>query len=90
VQTTFENECWAEVEGATNIQPGPCEDEVVNLEGACLAADRNWIADAKECEGMAKSECLELGGVFDSCASACRNNPEAEICTQQCVQVCQF
>jgi hypothetical protein len=43
-----------------------------------------------ECEGISQDLCNELGGNFDSCASACRNNPDSDICTMQCVIVCSF
>jgi hypothetical protein len=90
IQTTFANRCEAENAGATNIAEGACVDEEPNPEGACLSFDGNWLAETKECEGMAKEQCEALGGTHNECASACRNNPDAEMCTMQCVQVCQF
>lgn len=90
IKTTFANKCLANNENAINIQDGACTDEKTNYEGACLSFDGNWVLGFNECEGMSETQCLELGGTYNECASACRNNPEAEICTMQCVQVCSF
>ena len=90
IDTTFQNRCEAENAKATDIVAGACVDKNPNPEGACLSFDGNWLPDSKECEGMAKEQCENLGGTFNECASACRNNPKAEVCTQQCVIVCQF
>lgn len=49
-----------------------------------------WIESAQECEGINESTCTQLEGEFNSCASACRNDPNASVCTLQCVQVCSF
>ena len=90
LKTTFSNECEAKKAGAINIQEGACQDETINPEGACLSFDGNWLAESNECEGMAKEMCEELGGTYNECASACRNDPDAEMCTMQCILVCQF
>lgn len=90
IKTTFDNRCLAENEGAKNITEGACTDENPDPEGACLSFDGTWLSDYKECEGMSQEMCENLGGTYDACASACRRNPKAELCTMQCVQVCQF
>ena len=90
LDTTFVNKCEAENAGATDIREGECEDEAINPEGACLSFDGNWLPETNECEGMSAQMCEELGGTYNECASACRNDPEAEMCTMQCVLVCQF
>lgn len=99
---TYDNRCIAEYVGAVNIRDGKCLDEGAcaskigcngekqNPEGACLSFDGKWLSETQECEGMAQEMCTTLGGKYDDCASACRNNPEAELCTMQCVQVCKF
>lgn len=89
INTTFSNRCEAQKRGATDIRDGPCQD-TSSPEGACLSFDGRWIAGANECEGMSQEQCLSLGGSFDACASACRNDPEAQVCTMQCVMVCSF
>lgn len=56
----------------------------------CETKGGNWLGQAKECEGISEGQCQEIGGEFNACASACRNDPAAQICTMQCVQVCSF
>lgn len=90
LDTTYQNRCEAEKAGATDIVDGACVDSEPNPEGACLSFDGSWLSETRECEGMSKEQCETLGGTFNECASACRNNPEAEVCTMQCVIVCQF
>lgn len=90
IATTFQNRCEADVAGATDVVEGACEDEAPNPEGACLSFDGNWLPESRECEGMSREQCEAIGGTFNECASACRNDPTAEICTMQCVIVCQF
>jgi hypothetical protein len=60
------------------------------LEELCTEEGGNWIDDAQECEGIPKETCENLGGNFNECASACRNDPDAVVCTMQCVLVCEF
>ena len=62
-----------------------------NMQSQCEEHKGKWIEEFSECEYPDSQEwCEEVGGEFQECESACRNNPEAEICTLQCVQVCQF
>lgn len=57
----------------------------------CLSnLDARWIETTKECEQMDEQTCKNLGGRFNECASACRNESEAEMCIQVCVPVCNF
>ena len=90
INTTFANTCLAENENAQILYEGACEDTSINLQGACESFDGGWIEATKECEGMAKEQCEELEGTFNECASACRNDPDAFVCTQQGVIVCDF
>lgn len=55
---------------------------------ACIAQGGAWNPQYTECVGVSASQCQAIGGTFDECASACRHNPNAEVCTMQCVQVC--
>ncbi len=64
--------------------------DLVRIESECTQGGGNWLAEYKECEYLSKEWCDENGGEFKECESACRNDPEAEICTMQCVIVCQF
>lgn len=44
-----------------------------------------------QCEYIHPSVCEDtFGGTFNECGSACRNDPNAEICTKQCVPYCQL
>lgn len=54
----------------------------------CLQYNGQWSEEFKECLGIDAATCEKIGGKFNECASACRNDPKAEICTMQCVQVC--
>lgn len=54
----------------------------------CIASNGEWSEEFQECTGIDQNSCVALGGEFNECASACRNDTAAEICTMQCVQVC--
>jgi putative hemolysin len=56
----------------------------------CEKNDGYWIDSANECEGISQQMCEENGGEFNECGSACRNDPDAEMCTMQCVTFCDF
>ncbi|OED48066.1 hypothetical protein ACH42_02745 [Endozoicomonas sp. (ex Bugula neritina AB1)] len=44
----------------------------------CLSnPNGRWIEEKNECEQMGAQTCEELGGQFNECASACRNQPGA-------------
>jgi hypothetical protein len=57
---------------------------------ACIREGGSWDPQYEECVGVRPAQCEAIGGIFNECASACRHNPEAEICTLQCVQVCHL
>lgn len=59
-------------------------------EEICLERNGTWIDEVNECEGISKQVCEEYQGEFISCGSACRNDPDAQVCTQQCVAYCDF
>lgn len=91
VMESYPRQCRHNGQTFTEITNESVEhDKNPDPEGACLAADNKWIPETSECEGMSREQCEKLGGTFNECASACRNDPEAEICTMQCVLVCQF
>ena len=56
----------------------------------CSAMGGTWDSTFHECLGIGANSCQEIGGVWNECASACRNDPSVEVCTMQCVQVCEF
>ncbi len=57
---------------------------------SCKENGGDWSAVYKECGGVDAKVCASIGGTFNECASACRHDPKAEVCTMQCVQVCEF
>lgn len=65
---------------------GEVGDSALSL--SCEEAGGTWLPEYGECEYIGADWCTQQGGVFDECASACRHNPNAEICTMQCVPVC--
>lgn len=65
-------------------------DDSVSRAESCSAAGGTWLAEHQECEYISAEWCADQGGEFSECASACRHDPNAEICTMQCVQVCSF
>jgi len=62
----------------------------IELEKFCADGGGNWLAEFKECENAGKGWCAENRGTFNECASACRHDPKAEVCTMNCVPVCAF
>jgi hypothetical protein len=78
---TYSNPCMA---GDVEIlYEGECSKEK-----SCEAFEGTWVHE--ECEGINKESCELMQGTFNSCASACRHDPDAEMCTMQCVIVCSF
>lgn len=56
----------------------------------CEEVGGTWVAAHRECEWVSQQWCEQEMGRWQECASACRHDPSAEICTMQCVQVCSF
>lgn len=63
-----------------------------SLQETCEQNDGTWIEEAQECESISGNVCNNMNGSYESCASACRNDPDYPdvVCTQQCIQVCSF
>lgn len=66
------------------------DDSMSKISESCTQSWGNWLEEFKECEYTSKEWCDENWGNFNECASACRNDPEAEMCTMQCVPLCKF
>ena len=66
----------------------PTDNPMVN----CDKKSGIWYGEEGICEvnQLSKEECTTQGGQFNECASACRHDPKAQICTMQCVQTCTF
>jgi hypothetical protein len=92
MRVTFGNSCEANAVDATEITQGMCDDsnENINKFDSCLAAGGNALPEFNECEHVSQEICDGIGGEFFGCESACRNDPNAQFCTLQCVQVCKF
>lgn len=57
----------------------------------CVDNGGTYLAQYHECEyGMDATTCESLGGEFNECASACRHDDKAMMCTMQCVVTCTF
>lgn len=69
---------------------GQTYTEDLEVSEMCERFRGTWLEDTKECERVSEENCDEMGGTFNECASACRNNEENRLCTMQCVLVCEF
>jgi hypothetical protein len=65
-------------------------DSYVGGKDDCLSYNGGWVEEFNECEMISKKECDSMKGEYFECESACRNDPEAEMCIMMCVQVCKF
>lgn len=61
-----------------------------DISGECEVSGGTWLPEHNECEYTGQQWCDEKDGEWMECESACRHDPEAEICTMQCVPVCKF
>ena len=59
-----------------------------NIVEQCTENGGQWLEEFNECEYISENRCTEMNGEYNECESACRHNPDAEICTAQCVPVC--
>lgn len=76
-----------------NCEFAPCPDNSAQPEPTAADCQKNsgtWLAQYRECEYISKDWCDRFGGMFNECESACRHNPQAEVCTLQCVPVCEL
>ncbi len=73
----------------TKVLDGPSAD-FGDAQQQCKSLSGKWLENSKECEGISEKDCSSLGGKFNECASACRNDSKAQVCTMQCVIVCQL
>ena len=65
-------------------------DIKLDLTEQCTVFGGKWLAEFNECEDISESQCSEMNGLFKECESACRHDPDAEMCTMQCVLVCEI
>lgn len=79
----------------TPVADFPSDDQLKSSPSAwqkqCEIYGGKWIVEFNECEGLRYTQCEELGGIFDDCASACRHNPDPQaVCIQMCIPLCTF
>jgi hypothetical protein len=61
-------------------------------ENLCSEKGGVWYTEENTCEvnKLTESQCTDAGGKFNPCASACRHDKNAQVCTMQCVLTCTF
>jgi len=57
---------------------------------SCTKLSGTYDPQYKECSGITKDQCESINGTFNECGSACRHDPNATLCTMQCVIYCQM
>lgn len=62
----------------------------IGLSEECETGGGTWLSMYNECEYARGSWCRQNDGTFEECGSACRHELNAQICTLQCVPVCNF
>lgn len=83
--TNTEKEENGKPEGKIVLDPNDKKASCENYGGV-------WIEKKSICEinSYSENQCVATGGEFDPCASSCRHDEDAEICTLQCVLTCTF
>ena len=71
-------------DGQANSEQTSSEDKGV----ACAVLGGIYDDEFDECLDVTAQQCATLGGVYESCASPCRNDPDAKVCIQSCSVVC--
>ncbi len=79
-----------------NIPPQKENDKITlapdNKKLSCESQKGTWYEESKVCEinSFSENQCIAKGGEWNGCASACRHDKDAQICTLQCVLTCSF
>ena len=77
-----------EITSPSTPSPTPASDERITT---CTSLGGKWLEEYNECEGMPADTCIELGGEYNECGSACRHAEDPITpCTLQCIQFCSF
>jgi hypothetical protein len=66
------------------------ESDIREIGESCVVSGGTWLPGFNQCEYIGVEWCVNNDGIYAECESACRNDPNAEICTLQCVPVCSF
>lgn len=67
-----------------------CQANTLDPATACKNKNGTYDEIYRECLGIDQTACTQIGGQYNFCASACRHDPNAQVCTMQCVEVCQM
>ncbi|MFA5652114.1 MAG: hypothetical protein WC933_02000 [Candidatus Paceibacterota bacterium] len=86
---------WCEVKNkCLRVWEEKCElsTDSTTKSASCSQKGGVWYPKENLCEvnKLSESQCITEGGQFNGCASACRHDPKAEVCTMQCVLTCTF
>ena len=78
--------------GTNPITNQVANDKKSDKEMNCSNDGGVWYTDDNTCEvnSLSESECKAKSGEYNECASACRHEPNATVCTMQCVVTCSF
>jgi hypothetical protein len=64
--------------------------DMVEAARKCKGRGGVWNQEYHECAGVSEIACTAIQGTWNECASACRHQPEAQMCTMQCELICEF
>lgn len=64
--------------------------DIVEAARKCKGRGGVWNQEYHECAGVSEIACTAIKGTWNECASACRHQPEAQMCTMQCELICEF
>lgn len=70
------------------MEQGHMGSRMMSPQSLCQQDGGNWLPEFNECELISSETCSIMNGTFKECESACRHDPDAKICTLQCVPVC--
>lgn len=76
------------------IQETPRQTKVpevtVTRQSSCEYNDGLWLEEYQECERINQDWCDRWAGDYNECGSVCRHDPDAKVCTRQCMSFCAF
>ncbi|RDJ31606.1 MAG: hypothetical protein DWQ18_06045 [Crenarchaeota archaeon] len=85
VMESYPRQCRTD-DGQTFVEEIP--SRMASPEYQCNNFGGTWLEEFNECEYISSEQCSELNGEYFECESACRHDPDAQVCTMQCVPVC--
>jgi len=84
VMESYPRQCRTD-DGKSFVEP---VDLPLPVDSQCKKYDGEWLSEWNECEYVSEPQCIAMNGDYYECESACRHDPNAEVCTEQCVPVC--